>query len=197
MTSIRIIPKLDIEVTKQQLAATGWKWKFYASIYNTNTSQASTGCIPSIRMNLPRKYLGKNLEERIKEDISKISNLHLFDSYEEAEADASRQIKEKLRSSTANPFNSEMDYFIEIYAIPVASTNTLDYPIYEMIVNGETVWYSKREAYIWWGLDCESVEYTIQFGKYFIEGPNKLPRAITEQEKQEIIDLAEEYSALK
>lgn len=67
------------------------------------------------------------------------------------------------------------------------------YPQYEMIINGKKEWHTKRETVSFW----DSGWFSVRFGEYIIDSAGSLPRQITEEEKQEICDLADEYSASK
>jgi hypothetical protein len=67
------------------------------------------------------------------------------------------------------------------------------YPQYEMIVNGKKEWLNKRDTVSFW----DSGWCSVKFGEYIIDKEGSLPRQITEKEKQEISNLADEYSASK
>lgn len=69
----------------------------------------------------------------------------------------------------------------------------MNYPQYEMIINGNKAWLSKRETIVTWDSNWDKVA----FGYYLIEKEGALPREMTEKEKDEIVSLADDYGASK
>lgn len=70
---------------------------------------------------------------------------------------------------------------------------TTDYPLYEMVVNGDSVWLNLSDA----ARAFDSGWFRCHFGKQVIERYGSFPRAMTNPEKQTISEFADDYSSSK
>lgn len=71
--------------------------------------------------------------------------------------------------------------------------NAKKYPRYQLIVNGETIWYTLGEA----AAAYDNGFTEVDFGKIVHDSPDEDPREMTLEDQQRISQAADEYSASK
>lgn len=70
--------------------------------------------------------------------------------------------------------------------------SAMNFPLYQMIVDGKQEWHTLRSA----GIVYDYGHLPISIGGQVLDGPG-MARDITEEERQKIADLADEWSASK